>query len=210
VEATDLEAQALRYNSGKRLWHLVDYKSLEPMIKVLEFGAEKYSPDNWKKGMPREQLLNSAMRHLVALMDGEVIDSESGLPHIGHLMCNAMFISFFEQGLGSEKAMEFFNGKANTIPDSLKQYPVTIEEAYKQEGELLKAPEGYVFVDREQYQKVRYINDLSERVYDFATKSWYLNDAGKTDWVCNLLTNKKGLVAIPMGHYLNYVQNATT
>lgn len=78
------------------------------MIQVLEFGANKYSPDNWKKGMPREQILNSAMRHLTAIMDGEEIDQESGLPHIGHLMCNGMFYSFFQQGLGTENAMEFY------------------------------------------------------------------------------------------------------
>jgi len=118
----------LRYNNGKLDWSLIDYKALTPMIRVLMFGSKKYTPDNWKKGMPREQILNSAMRHLTALMDGEEIDPESGLPHIGHLMCNGMFYSFFQQGLGSEKAMEFFN-QHSTIPKYLKQYPVTVEEA---------------------------------------------------------------------------------
>ena len=33
----------LRYNTGKLKWSLVDYPSLEPLVKVLEFGAEKYS-----------------------------------------------------------------------------------------------------------------------------------------------------------------------
>lgn len=111
MEAKDLAAQALRYNSGKRQWNLVDFKSLEPMVKVLEFGSIKYLPDNWKKGMPREQILNSAMRHLTAMLDGEEIDSESGLPHSAHVACNMMFLSYFEQGLGSEKAMANY-GKA--------------------------------------------------------------------------------------------------
>ena len=224
MEAKDLAAQALRYNNGKRQWNLIDFKSLEPMVKVLEFGSIKYLPDNWKKGMPREQILNSAMRHLTAMLDGEEIDSESGLPHSAHVACNMMFLSYFEQGLGSEKAMG--NYKKD---DSIKQYPVTIEEAEKarnlgdvledirlgvpleeEQGQLLTAPEGYVFVDREQYQKVRHINDLGERIYDYATQSWYLNDSSKTDWVCNLLTNEKGLVAIPMDYYLNYIEHATT
>jgi len=109
VAAMDLEAQGLRYNSGKLEWDLVDFRSLEPMVKVLMFGATKYTPDNWKKGMPKKHFLNSAMRHLTAMFDGEEIDSESGLPHSAHLMCNVMYLSFFEQGLGSEKAMEYFN-----------------------------------------------------------------------------------------------------
>jgi hypothetical protein len=203
----DLEAQGLRYNNGKLEWDLVDFKSLEPMVRVLMFGAIKYTPDNWKKGMPKKHFLNSAMRHLVALMDGEEVDSESGLPHSAHLMCNIMYLSYFEQGLGSEKAMEHYNRKLNTIPDSLKQYPVTVEECQSQ---LLTAPEGYVFVDREQYEKVRHIDDLGEVVYNKITKNWDKNNTGKTDWVCNLLHFKHTQVAIPMGYYMNYIDNATT
>ena len=33
-------------------------------------------------------------RHWMALCDGESLDKESGLPHIGHIMCNAMFYSY--------------------------------------------------------------------------------------------------------------------
>jgi len=34
------------------------------------------------------------MRHVVALMDGEEYDKESGQHHIGHIMANAMFYSY--------------------------------------------------------------------------------------------------------------------
>ncbi len=85
---------ALRYNQWKLRWSLVDWKSIEPMVQVLEFGAKKYSEDNWKKPMDKKQILNSAMRHLIAMMNGEENDPESGLPHVGHLMCNAMFYSY--------------------------------------------------------------------------------------------------------------------
>ena len=85
-----------RYNKGKRKWSLVHYKSLEPLVEVLEFGAEKYSPENWKKGLDKKEILESMMRHLTALMDGEENDKESGLHHIGHIMCNAMFYRYFD------------------------------------------------------------------------------------------------------------------
>lgn len=83
---------ALRYNQGKPQYSLLDLKSLEPCVRVLEFGANKYARDNWKKGMPREQIIDSMMRHLAALIDGEEIDPESGLSHIGHIQCNALFL----------------------------------------------------------------------------------------------------------------------
>ena len=86
--------QALRYNQGKLQWSLVDFKSLEGMVQVLEMGAEKYDKHNWKKGMPITQVSESLMRHLFAFLNGEETDPESGLSHISHVMCNAMFIEY--------------------------------------------------------------------------------------------------------------------
>jgi len=87
--------KADRYNDGKARWGLVHWKSLIPLVQVLEFGAKKYSEWNWSKGLDRKEILESMMRHLTALMDGEEFDSESKLHHIGHIMCNAMFYSYF-------------------------------------------------------------------------------------------------------------------
>lgn len=88
------EPQALRYNEGKRQWSLVDFKSLESMVEVLEFGAIKYDPYNWTKGMPVTKVSESLLRHMFAFLKGENKDSESGLDHLGHIMCNAMFLSY--------------------------------------------------------------------------------------------------------------------
>lgn len=85
---------ALRYNHGKPQWSLVHFGSLEPMVRVLEFGAQKYSTDNWKSGFPDKKIMESMMRHLACMMDGEINDPETGLPHVGHLMCNCMFLSY--------------------------------------------------------------------------------------------------------------------
>jgi len=87
--------KALRYNENKLKWSLVHFDSLKPMVQVLEFGAKKYSPDNWKKGLDRKEILESTMRHLTALIDGEEMDPESGLSHMGHIQCNAMFYNYF-------------------------------------------------------------------------------------------------------------------
>ncbi|WZE63567.1 dATP/dGTP pyrophosphohydrolase [Maribacter phage Panino] len=83
-----------RYNSGKRRWSLVDFQSLEPMVEVLEFGATKYDDHNWKKGLKTTEIAESLLRHLVAFLNGEDNDPESGLSHIGHIQCNAMFLSY--------------------------------------------------------------------------------------------------------------------
>jgi hypothetical protein len=95
-EEIKASSTGLRFNTGKPRWSLMHYKSMEPMIRVLMFGAEKYDDHNWMKGLNPTEILECMQRHLAALMDGEKNDKESGLPHIGHIMCNAMFYSYFQ------------------------------------------------------------------------------------------------------------------
>lgn len=87
----------MRFNEGKNRFDYINFSSLVPMVKVLEYGAKKYDLNNWKKP-PKEdnEHLASMLRHIVALLEGERIDPESKLPHIGHIMCNAMFHSYHE------------------------------------------------------------------------------------------------------------------
>jgi hypothetical protein len=89
-----MENKALRYNEGKLQWGLVHFKSLEPMVRTLEFGALKYAPNNWMKSMDKRQILESMQRHLAAILDGEEVDPESNQSHIGHIMCNCMFYNY--------------------------------------------------------------------------------------------------------------------
>lgn len=86
--------KALRFNEGKPRWTLVHFMSMTPLVSVLEYGAKKYAPYNWKKPMSRSDILDSLQRHMAKLIDGEENDEESGLPHIGHVMANAMFYSY--------------------------------------------------------------------------------------------------------------------
>jgi len=83
-----------RKNSGKLKWSLVSWTALVPMVEVLMFGASKYSSHNWKKGLKYTEISESLQRHLNAFMEGEDNDPESKLSHIGHILCNAMFLSY--------------------------------------------------------------------------------------------------------------------
>ena len=50
--------------------------------------------DNWKKGMPASQILESMLRHTFKLMNGEFVDEESMCEHVGHIQCNALFLAY--------------------------------------------------------------------------------------------------------------------
>lgn len=86
--------QGARFNTGKAKWSLVPQSALKPMVNVLEFGASKYGINNWMKGLSVTESCESLKRHLDSFMEGIDFDFESGLHHIGHIQCNALFISW--------------------------------------------------------------------------------------------------------------------
>lgn len=85
----------IRANEGKPRFSLISPYAAEGLAKVLTYGAAKYEPHNWKKGLSFEETIDSLMRHLTAIQRGELIDPETGLMHIDHVQCNAMFLSHF-------------------------------------------------------------------------------------------------------------------
>ena len=83
---------AERFNNGKPQFSLIDLNCLKDCARVLEFGANKYSRDNWKLGMDQNKIIDSLLRHVADIQAGKKIDDESGLPIIGHIQANALFL----------------------------------------------------------------------------------------------------------------------
>jgi hypothetical protein len=81
-----------RFNTGKPKYSLLSLKALEPGVRMLEYGASKYAQNNWQKGLKKSEVLDSLLRHVTAILEGEEIDPENGLLHIGSIQCNAMFL----------------------------------------------------------------------------------------------------------------------
>lgn len=75
-------------------YDLVPFQEMtEAYVRVAEFGAKKYEPWNWSKGLSRIQLLGSLMRHAFAYLRGEERDNGpkgSGLLHTDHILWNAV------------------------------------------------------------------------------------------------------------------------
>ena len=62
---------------------------------VFDYGRKKYAEWNWAKGMAWSIPLACAIRHLMAILEGEELDPESGLPHKGHVFANILMILTF-------------------------------------------------------------------------------------------------------------------
>jgi hypothetical protein len=84
-----------RYNDGKPAFELIPLVALEDCARVFEYGKQKYAAWNWAKGMPWMAVLGCLLRHLSKWAMGEDNDKESGLPHLGHAMCNLVMLCTF-------------------------------------------------------------------------------------------------------------------
>lgn len=83
----------VKADAGKPRWDLLPFAALDDVAKVLEYGARKYAPDNWRKVEGwRWRYLGAALRHLAAFGRGENLDPESQLPHLAHAACCVLFL----------------------------------------------------------------------------------------------------------------------
>lgn len=86
------QAGGIKHDQAKPPMELLSPIALEGTALVLAFGKGKYAAHNWRKGIEWDRLIGAAMRHLLAFNRGEDLDPESGLPHVDHFACCAMFL----------------------------------------------------------------------------------------------------------------------
>jgi hypothetical protein len=109
--------QGLKFDSEKLRWDLLPMGCMEEIVKVLTFGARKYAPNNWQLVEGAEERYYAALlRHLSEWRKGNLIDDDSGLSHMSHILCNATFLMWFEHNKKLAIQNETENPKQNTTP----------------------------------------------------------------------------------------------
>ena len=95
IEKPNKFGQALRYNENKpQMSYVTDFpNALWGLAKVMEAGARKYSRNNWKKGLPIDDYIDSLLRHLTDLKGGLEYDRETHLHQLFHIAVNAMMMA---------------------------------------------------------------------------------------------------------------------
>lgn len=72
---------------------LIPYEALVETAKAFMYGAKKYGRWNYKKGLEYSRLINASLRHINQYKEGENLDIESKVCHLGHAMASlAMLI----------------------------------------------------------------------------------------------------------------------
>ena len=97
------DGQGLRFDEGKSRVDLLPADALMEVGKVNAYGAAKYAPRNWERGMPWSKVVGPLLRHLFKWMMGENVDSESGQRHIAMVAWNALALLTYElRGIGTD------------------------------------------------------------------------------------------------------------
>lgn len=93
---TDARARpfdGIKDDAGKVRLSLVPPAAIVALARVREFGVAKYTDqDSWRL-VDDERYIDAALRHILAHIDGEALDPDSGLPHLDHAMCSLALIA---------------------------------------------------------------------------------------------------------------------
>lgn len=92
----DAPSVGIKYDSQKPRPSLLPFDSIEEILKVLEYGAQKYAPDNWKHVVPRSRYIDAAFRHMFQWQAGENNDQETNISHLAHAATNLLFLIHFQ------------------------------------------------------------------------------------------------------------------
>lgn len=77
-----IDPQGRKDDNGKLRFDLLPAYPLEQLVALYTFGADKYDPWNWAKGMKWTRIYAALMRHIQAWRQGEDNDPEHKLSHL--------------------------------------------------------------------------------------------------------------------------------
>ena len=85
-----------KFDGDKPRWDLLPLDSVREIVRVLTYGSNKYSDNNWQSlDKPIDRYYAALMRHIVAWRTGEDVDPETGIQHLAHAGCCILFLLWF-------------------------------------------------------------------------------------------------------------------
>lgn len=95
------ETDGRKDDREKDRWELIPFDAMRVVVKVLTFGAKKYTrpgsdgAHNWRKVVAEpggvDRYIGALLRHVAARQLGEETDPETGLPHLAHAAACVLF-----------------------------------------------------------------------------------------------------------------------
>lgn len=96
LQVASFERRESDHAAALALAHVPEKHRWASTAEQFDFGAKKYAPFNWAKGMVWSIPLACIKRHWLALARGEETDPESGVSHWGAIGCNLVMLIHYE------------------------------------------------------------------------------------------------------------------
>jgi hypothetical protein len=90
------DTQGRKDDGEKPPLHLIPPEFLYAIAEILAFGARKYAPRNWEKGINYSRVYRAAVGHLFDWFMRKGSDPETGKSHLWHAACCVMFLTCYE------------------------------------------------------------------------------------------------------------------
>ena len=135
--------------SDKLPFHLVPSSAIAYECLAFLEGALKYGRSNWRAAGVRFSIYYDAcLRHLTKCMEGEWIDSESGIPHLGHARaCLGIIIDAYEAGMLKDDRM-YSKSDYSALITKYSEEVKRLKEKYKD-----KSPKHWTIEDNKEVEK---------------------------------------------------------
>jgi len=99
----DPSVHGIKFDEDKLPYHLIAPELLSSVAEILAFGAKKYIPRNWEKGMAWHRPFRACIGHMWDWWRGAGPDPETGKSHLWHAACCIMFLIAYEaRGIGED------------------------------------------------------------------------------------------------------------
>lgn len=92
MAAEDPKPKALTHDTDKPPLATLPWKALREVAMAQAYGAHKYSPNNWRKGLEVTRNASCAIRHIADYLDGRDLDDESKRHALAHAACRVLFM----------------------------------------------------------------------------------------------------------------------
>ncbi len=81
-------SEGKKFDSGKAPISWIPVSAIIGEAKGYAYGGNKYGRNNFKDGLAHTRCLDAALRHILAIVDGEDIDQESQIEHVYLARCS--------------------------------------------------------------------------------------------------------------------------
>lgn len=119
-------SNGVKLDAGKTRFDLLPPDALQAVAQVYTFGAEKYAPRNWEKGMDWGRVYAAGQRHMNSFWGGETHDPETGYLHTAHAGFAALTLTAYQlRNIGEDTRHELLIPGFGGVVEPKKPVPYT-------------------------------------------------------------------------------------